>query len=99
MSPQSLVDTAESIGVRLWVEAGRLRYRGPGGADTDAILAEVKANRENVLALLSDRTGWMAGDPALVELLRLGIDEVAAYVGVERRAILDASGVVRPVRP
>jgi amino acid adenylation domain-containing protein/non-ribosomal peptide synthase protein (TIGR01720 family) len=50
-APQLLAEL-ERRGIRLWAEAGKLRYDAPKGALDDALRGEVKALRDDLLTLL-----------------------------------------------
>lgn len=43
-----VVDEARGLGVRLWVEDGKLRFRAPEGSMTDSLKNRIKASREAV---------------------------------------------------
>ncbi|ANN15485.1 non-ribosomal peptide synthetase [Amycolatopsis orientalis] len=49
---EQIIDELRALGVRLWAEAGQLRFRAPRGVLTDAHKATLKANKATILALL-----------------------------------------------
>lgn len=55
--PAELVWRLESLGVRLWSEAGELRFRAPKGALNDADRAELRRRRADLLEYLRDDAG------------------------------------------
>lgn len=52
MSAATILEDLQRQGVRVWVEDGGLRYRGPKRALTPETLAELKARKAEVIALL-----------------------------------------------
>ena len=52
-----VVDEARGLGVRLWVEDGKLRFRAPEGSMTDSLKNRIKASREAVVEALSGEPG------------------------------------------
>jgi len=52
--PAELVDRLESIGLRLWVDAGELRFRVPRGALTDEDRAELRRQRSALIEYLRE---------------------------------------------
>nr|BFE59214.1 non-ribosomal peptide synthetase [Dactylosporangium thailandense] len=66
MSPTDLIADLERLGVRLWAEDGRLRYRAPQGVLTEDRRALLRAHRSELLRTLStvDGDGAAAVEPA-----------------------------------
>jgi hypothetical protein len=52
MTTTALLAYFRSLGVELWAEGDRLRYRAPKGVLTPTLLAELVAHKEEMLALL-----------------------------------------------
>ncbi|GAA1954208.1 amino acid adenylation domain-containing protein [Amycolatopsis minnesotensis] len=49
-----LLDELRGIGVRMWNDGGRLRFRAPAGVLTDERKAELRERRDEILALLAE---------------------------------------------
>lgn len=66
MTTERLLGELEGLGVVLWEEDGRLRYRGPRGVMTEDRVARLKAGKDDVLARLraADALPEVRHDPA-----------------------------------
>ena len=60
MSAAQLLTELESLGVKVWPDAGALRFKAPAGAMTPELAARVKAVKPELLAILN-----AANDPAI----------------------------------
>lgn len=56
MTVQQLQKDLEQRQIRVWVEAGRLRYRAPKGAFTSEMRARVEVHRSELIATLTEHT-------------------------------------------
>src|SRR5579862_2938326 len=54
-NPSSLMDELKLLGVDLWREGERLRYRGPEKALTQPLVQALKEHKEELLALVDRR--------------------------------------------
>jgi pyochelin synthetase len=52
MSARELVEELEHLGVRLWAESGKLRFRAPQGVMTDARREALRVHKDQLLELL-----------------------------------------------
>ncbi|PZG19888.1 non-ribosomal peptide synthetase [Micromonospora craterilacus] len=59
-SAGDLLAELESVGVRIWLEAGQLRFRAPQGAMTTARREALRARRDEIVAHLDDGAGSVA---------------------------------------
>ena len=75
MTTAHLLDELRSLGVRVWPDAGALRFKAPAGAMTPELTARLKAAKPDLLAIL-------AGDAA-------GDEPATDPAGLERCAELD----------
>ena len=64
--PARLVADLENLGIRLWADEGRLRFRAPTGVLTDEHKAALRAHRDDVLDLLQrdEIADALVADPA-----------------------------------
>ena len=60
MSPATLLAELDALGVKVWPDAGALRFKAPPGAMTPALAARMKAAKLELLAILN-----AANDPAI----------------------------------
>ncbi len=93
--------------VGVWAEAGRLRYRAPKGAMTDALLGELTQHKSEILALLEHEGGHVQGAYPLsygqraLWFLHHVAPASAAYnigVAVRIRSALDPSALRRALQ-
>jgi pyochelin synthetase len=93
MTVEDLLAEFGRLGVRVWAEAGRLRFRAPHGIMTDDRRARLRAYRDELLAYLADnRLPQLETDPAaryepfplsdVQAAYLLGRGQVFAYGGV-----------------
>ena len=54
MTIDLLLQEARRCGIRLWIEAGRLRYEAPKGADIEPILVQLREHKAQLLQRLQD---------------------------------------------
>lgn len=59
-----LLDDLDAAGIRLWIEAGELRFRAPRGAMTEERRAAVRARRSDLLEHLGRTDSPATPDPA-----------------------------------
>jgi hypothetical protein len=57
MSAAELLTELERLGVKVWPEAGKLRYKSPSAAMTPELTERMKAAKPQLLALLAGRAG------------------------------------------
>ncbi|HXM54805.1 MAG TPA: condensation domain-containing protein, partial [Candidatus Dormibacteraeota bacterium] len=69
-SSAELIEALGRRGVRLWSEAGRLRYAGPRGAVTPALRRELRERKPEILAALS---AMRPPPPAPARIAREGV--------------------------
>ena len=50
-----LLDQWTDLGIILWEDDGRLRYRAPRGVVTSGVISQLRANKEDILARLRER--------------------------------------------
>lgn len=55
MTPAKLVASLAGLGIRLWVEDGRLRYRAPKGTLTPELRRQISEEKTSVIAYLQGR--------------------------------------------
>jgi pyochelin synthetase len=94
MSVVALVGELENLGVRLFEQAGSLRFRAPKGVMTEARLTRLRADKEAILAILRQAPGesaWVAEPEARHRPFPL-TDVQAAYV-LGRRSSFSYGGV------
>ena len=53
MDVKSLISQMKESGIELWLEAGRLRFKAPEGAMTEARREELRAHRDEIITCLS----------------------------------------------
>ena len=54
MKSDELMSRLRSLDVRMWAEDGQLRYSAPKGVVTDDLLADIRTNKQELLALLGN---------------------------------------------
>ncbi len=54
MTPARLIGELKALGVSLWREDGKLRYRAPAGALTPELLERLRSQREAIVAFLEE---------------------------------------------
>ncbi|ANY08120.1 non-ribosomal peptide synthetase [Pseudonocardia sp. HH130630-07] len=65
MKAPEIIDELRSLGVELWEEAGRIRFRAPRGVLTDEHRDLLRAHRDEIVGLLAGDTGpRVTADPA-----------------------------------
>ncbi|BBG02546.1 MULTISPECIES: non-ribosomal peptide synthetase [Pseudonocardia] len=66
IDPARLLIDLENLGVRLWADSGKLRFRAPSGVLTEEHRAALRAHRDTVLTLLQhdDTADALTADPA-----------------------------------
>ncbi|KXX65254.1 non-ribosomal peptide synthetase [Marichromatium gracile] len=65
MQATELMTELETLGVALWAEDGKLRFRAPSGVLTEERMAHLRAHRDDLLALLAEpATVEVDADPA-----------------------------------
>lgn len=57
MSAASVIADAAALGVHLWREGDRLRFRAPVGALSPALRERIEGCRAELLAIVADLTG------------------------------------------
>ena len=95
----SVIEQLAELGVSLWVDGGRLKYRGPVDALHDDLRARVIRQRDDLVALLA-RAGLPGARECWTESLRESFEERAGVIefdgGLERvEAELRAEARVR----
>ncbi|MDY7086138.1 MAG: condensation domain-containing protein [Actinomycetota bacterium] len=60
MTGRDLVDRLDELGIRLTLDGDRVRYRSPAGVLPPELLAEMKQNRDELVAVLAarERSAW-----------------------------------------
>lgn len=109
MAPHTLLAHLRSLGIQVWVEAGRLRYRAPKDTLSPELLAQLTAHRDALLMLLDVDTGDASaqiqiplsyGQRALW-FLNQGWPDSSAYnvsVALTLQGVLSVSALQRAVR-
>ncbi|WP_440071888.1 amino acid adenylation domain-containing protein [Streptosporangium sp. OZ121] len=64
MTAGQLIAELENLGVRLWEESGRLRFRAPQGVMTEERRAQLSAYRDDLLECLREPAGALTPEPA-----------------------------------
>ncbi|NEE02716.1 non-ribosomal peptide synthetase [Phytoactinopolyspora halotolerans] len=108
MNVSDLVTEFEQLGVRLWADDGRLRYRAPRGVLTEERKATLVEHKADLLAYLDADTAELVSDPAgrhepfpltqMQSAYQLGRHQVFDYGGVACTGYLDIAydGAVSP---
>jgi hypothetical protein len=55
MSVSAQLEELMSLGVELWIEAGRLRYKAPAGTVASSFVDFLSANKVEIMAILTQR--------------------------------------------
>ncbi|TCK25718.1 non-ribosomal peptide synthetase [Pseudonocardia endophytica] len=97
----ALVREIEELGVRLWTDDGRLRFRAPRGVITDELRERLRENRTGIVEHLSDDRPVIAADPDAAHApfpltdvqsaYLLGRRDAFGYGGVACHAYLEAA--------
>ncbi len=69
---EPLLAELQSLGVQLWLEGERLRYRAPQGVLTPALRDAMGTRKDEILEFLRLGLAWRGGVPALVPVPRDG---------------------------
>ncbi len=64
ISVRQLMSELEKSGIRLWEEAGQLRFRAPKGVMTEERITALRAEKESILAVLRANEPTVTPDPA-----------------------------------
>ena len=86
-----LLDQWTDLGIILWEDDGRLRYRAPRGVVTSGVISQLRANKEDILARLRERSGPRAQPEDRFESFPL-TDVQGAYL-MGRSSVFDYGGV------
>ncbi len=91
MSARALVDTAESMGVALWVDGEEIVCDGPGTPEAAALLERIEERLDEVIALLraAQPCPWAICDPLAAKLTSAGLSPTLADKIAERAGILE----------
>ena len=68
----ALVAQLRASGVRLWVEHGQLRYAAPPKVMTEALLAELREHKADLIALLASTAVETQTAPVISRVSRSG---------------------------
>ncbi|MDP8952502.1 MAG: hypothetical protein M3N18_09730 [Actinomycetota bacterium] len=97
MTPLELVEALAAKGVRLYVEEGALKYRGPKSALTPETLARLKAHKAEVIAHLRPAPEPPPVEPPKVtpEMVRQVLDDPPYWIaGSYLRSYREGRGTV-----
>ena len=86
-----LLDQWTDLGIILWEDDGRLRYRAPRGVVTSDVISQLRANKEDILVRLRERSGPRARPEDRFESFPL-TDVQGAYL-MGRSSVFDYGGV------
>ncbi|NVZ50343.1 amino acid adenylation domain-containing protein [Pseudomonas sp. B6002] len=82
----------EALGIRLWAEAGQLRFRAPAGALDDALKQRLREHKELLLQWFSPQQAEVVADPAN-QFQPFAVTDVQAAYLVGRSDAYDYGGV------
>src|SRR5918911_901907 len=80
----SILEEARRLGITLYVDEGRLRYRAPEGALNDTLRAQITAHKEGLLSVLSNGNGSVSSEPLLARRQQSGDERITLSFGQER---------------
>lgn len=105
---QHLIEEMSDVGIHLWIEDGKLKFRAPSGAMTAERASLIKKNRDSVIAVLSEphsikREPEKRYDPYpltdIQQAYQLGKSEAYPYGGVGCQGYMEISlGNIEPDR-
>ena len=78
---RKLINKYEELGVKLWTEAGTLKFRAPKGALTEEMKSELKKNKEAIISLLIEQESIVHDDEGRHEEFPLTDIQAAYLVG------------------
>lgn len=84
MTAQKVLAKAKRLKVSLWCESGVLKFEAPHGALTDALRAEIRAYKTELLALLQHGDAYAPQAAPAADALRFWADVAAAIQGARR---------------
>jgi amino acid adenylation domain-containing protein len=80
----SLLEEARRLGIELYVDGERLRYRAPQGALNDSLRAEITRHKEELLSFLLNRNGSFSSAPPITRRQKDGDERIILSFGQER---------------
>jgi surfactin family lipopeptide synthetase A len=80
----SLLEEARGLGIELYVEGGRLRYRAPQGALSEDLRIRITRHKEELLSFLLNCNGRFASAPMIAPRERDGDEKITLSFGQER---------------
>jgi len=83
-SISSLLEEARQLGIELYVDGERLRYRAPQGALSESLRTQITRHKEELLSFLSNRNGSLSRMPMIARRPRDGDEKIALSFGQER---------------
>lgn len=97
MSAALLLDELRTLGVKVWPDAGALRFKAPAGAITPDLTARLKAFKPELLAILANDDSEPAQDLPLLAVL-VEFDALIERLSDLRRYDDETRGLMRTIR-
>jgi amino acid adenylation domain-containing protein len=80
----SLLEETKRLGIELYVDGERLRYRAPQGALNEDLRTQITLHKEALLSFLSNRNGSFSSAPMIARRQKDGDERIILSFGQER---------------